>query len=50
MVDFEIKNCLILEEFQEQNHYNSNIKNRKIDFPFVSVHCASFIKIGQFLS
>ena len=31
------------------NHKKKNRKNRKIDFSFVSAHCASFIKIWTFL-
>ena len=30
-------------------NHNSKNRNRKIDFTFVSAHCASFMKIGPFL-
>ena len=40
------KNCQFSMNLYE-NSENKNKKNQKIDFSFVSAHCASFMKVGS---
>ena len=49
MVVFVLKIGPFLINFEYKIDHNSKNKNRKIDFSFVSAHCASSIKMGPFM-
>ena len=46
---FYTQNWSISTNFEYKFDRNSKIKNRKIDFSFVSEHCVSSIKMAPFL-